>query len=354
MSASGQAPVRVVVVEDSLVQRAHLVRMLTADRHAIVVVGQATGALEAVRLVEQTRPDVVTLDLEIPDGGGAYAIEQIMGNTPTPILVLSATVADRDSAAAVDALMAGAIDVLPKPQRWTAAEEARIRRTVQSLRGVTVLRHPRARSARALTPQAHTANQAVAAATDADVVVAIAASTGGPPALAEVLSRLGPLRAPVLVVQHLHRDFIDGLVSWMARASGLPVEVARHAGQLRQSTVYVGPGDVHLRLGRDRRIVLDPEPVKLHRPSADELFESVAEHAGPSGIGVLLTGMGEDGAAGLLALRRAGGATFAQDKESSAVFGMPQAAERAGAVESMLPLSGIASAVLRAERRCRT
>src|SRR5207237_7967803 len=125
VSAAGHGPVRVVVVEDSLVQRAHLVRLLTAERDGIVVVGEATGAAEAVQVVEQTRPDVVTLDLEIPDGGGRYAIEQIMSHTPTPILVLSATVAGRDSAPAVDALTAGAGADLPEPARWHAAAGAR-------------------------------------------------------------------------------------------------------------------------------------------------------------------------------------------------------------------------------------
>jgi two-component system chemotaxis response regulator CheB len=348
-----RADVRVVVVEDSLVQRAHLVRVLTAEHDGIVVVGEATGASEAVKVVEETRPDVVTLDLEIPDGGGGYAIEKIMAHIPTPILVLSASVTGPDSAAAVDALMAGAVDALPKPARWTAADEARIRKAVRSLRGVTVLRHHRGRST---GPRPRRAGETVPRGpdtTEADAVVAVAASTGGPPALAEVLSGLRSVRAPVLVVQHLHPDFVDGLVSWMSRASGLAVEVARHGERLNRSTVYVAPGNVHLRLGPDYRIVLAAEPVKLHRPSADELFRSVAQHAGPKGIGVLLTGMGDDGADGLLALRRAGGATIAQDEETSAVFGMPNAARRAGAVESMLPLGQVAAAVLSAERRTR-
>jgi len=184
-------------------------------------------------------------------------------------------------------------------------------------------------------------------------VVSIAGSTGGPPVLASVLAELGPVRAPVLVVQHLHGDFVPGLVAWMAKASSLPVRLAAHGEPLEPGTVYIGPGGSHLRMSSDYRIALSPEPATLHRPSADELFQSVAQHAAADGIGVVLTGMGDDGAAGLLALRRAGGATFAQDEASSAVFGMPRAAQRIGAVTELLPAGAIAAAILRAERGAR-
>ena len=183
---------------------------------------------------------------------------------------------------------------------------------------------------------------------DGPRVVAIAASTGGPPALAEVLSGLGGLHAPVLVVQHLHAEFVEGLVSWMERVSGLPVRLGDHGAALESGTVYIARGDMHLRLGPERKLVLGREPDTIHRPSADELFHSLAEHAGPAGIGVVLTGMGDDGAAGLLALRQAGGTTLAQDEASCAVFGMPRAAQRVGAVAEMLPLQRIARAIARA------
>jgi two-component system chemotaxis response regulator CheB len=336
--------VRVVVVEDSAVQRAHLVRTLEADGD-IDVVGVAEDAREAVALVDRVRPDVVTLDLEIPEGGGQHAIEQIMGNTPTPILVLSAFVSGRESARAVDALVAGAVEALPKPQQWTPADEAAVRRTVRSIRGVTVVRHPRGRlTARPRPPVSPTSTAGLR-----PRIVGIAASTGGPPALAEVLAGLDGLRAPVLVVQHLHADFIGGLVTWMGRVSVLPVRLAEHGAPVEPGTVYVGPGDRHLRLDSAGSIELAPEPATIHRPSADELFRSIAEHAGGHGIGVVLTGMGEDGAAGLRALYEAGGVTLAQDEASSAVFGMPRAAQRAGALTAMLPLDEIAPAILRAD-----
>ena len=182
-------------------------------------------------------------------------------------------------------------------------------------------------------------------------VVGIAASTGGPPALAEVLAGLAGLDAPVLVVQHLHPDFVEGLVGWMARATSLRVRLATHGTRVEPGVVYVGPGDVHLRLGLDRRIELTADPITLHRPSADELFESLALHAASDAVGVLLTGMGDDGAKGLLAVRRAGGITIAQDRESCAVFGMPRAALQLGAVDTARPLGEIARAVRDATSR---
>jgi two-component system, chemotaxis family, protein-glutamate methylesterase/glutaminase len=155
----------------------------------------------------------------------------------------------------------------------------------------------------------------------------------------------------VLVVQHLHPDFIDGFVTWMARASALPVQPAAQGTVVQRGGVYIAPAGSHLRLGRDCRLVLSEEPRSLHRPSADVLFESVAAHAGRRSIGVLLTGMGDDGARGLLALRSAGGLTVAQDEATSAVYGMPRAAVALDAAERVLPLDEIADTVLKAVRR---
>jgi two-component system, chemotaxis family, protein-glutamate methylesterase/glutaminase len=344
--SSSPTKVRVVVVEDSLVQRAHLVETLEADGD-ISIVGQATTADEGIALVARTRPDVVTLDLQLPDHNGNYVIEQIMANTPTAILVLSATVNGPQSAPAIEALVRGALDALPKPQRWTAEHEVKLRRSVRTLAKVTVIRHHKGRPA--IRPGGPALPAPVAS-----PVVALAASTGGPAALAEVLAGLGGLAAPVLVVQHIHADFVAGLVSWMARVSALPVRLARHGELLVNGHVYIGPGDVHLHLGSGGRIALASHPATVHRPSADELFRSVAEHAGPAGVGVLLTGMGSDGANGLLALRNRGGHTLAQDEASCAVFGMPKAAYLLGAVSDVVALEDIAATVVRAVQDMRS
>jgi two-component system chemotaxis response regulator CheB len=330
---------RVVVVEDSLVQRAHLVRMLESEGD-IEVVGQAVGAAEAIKLVETLRPEVVTLDLQIPDGGGQHAIEQIMAFTPTPILVLSATVTGRGSHEAVQALMAGAMEALPKPERWDAAAERAVRDRVRALRGVTAVRHPRGgrlpRRPPARTPPPSGPGGAV---------VAIGASAGGPAALAVVLAGLTGVRASVLVVQHLHPDFVAGLVSWMARVAALPVELARHGTHLQPGVVYIAPGQTHLKVGSGHQIELDDQPPSLHRPSVDVLFSSVATYVDGPKVGVLLTGMGSDGAAGLLELRQHNAVTIAQNEATSVVFGMPRAAQRLGAATQVLALQDIAFAI---------
>lgn len=344
MTAS--AVIRVVVAEDSAVQRAKLVQVLQADGD-ISVVGEASDAAQAVAMTAALRPDVVTMDLHMP-GNGQHAIEQIMGQTPTPILVLSVLVSSAERAPAVEALVAGALDAIPKPARWTDEAGADVRRRVRTLRGVTVIRHRR----RGLPLRS--APSATAARSASPYVVVIAASTGGPPALAHVLGGLAGVRAPILVVQHIHRDFVDGLATWMRRVAPLEVRVATSGELARAGVVYIAPGDVHLRIGAGLRIALSPEPPTTHRPSADELFTSAAEHAGRSAIGVVLTGMGDDGAKGLLAIRNRGGFTIAQDEETSAVFGMPRAAQLAGAAVRVMPLDGIARVVVDATHGRRT
>ena len=346
-------PARVVVVEDSLVQRAKLVAVLESDGD-IEVVGEATTAVEAIALVASLRPDVVTLDLNIPDGGGQYALEQIMAHTPTPVLVLSSTVSDRTSAPAVEALVGGALLAVPKPTRWTAEFESDLRRNVRMIRSVPVIRHMRGRLRGAPpTPIPHSppTSQLMAHRRTSPMdscVVAIAASTGGPPALATVLQGLSSLTAPVLIVQHIHADFVQGFVDWMARVSPLEVVLAQRGQPLRDHCVHIAPGGTHLCISHDWKIDLVSAPATVHRPSADQLFESVALRAREKGVGVLLTGMGEDGAGGLAAMHRAGAFTIAQDEATSAVYGMPRAAQRLGAVDQQLPLQSIAAAILRA------
>ena len=341
MSANGTGkPIRAVVVEDSTAARDNVVRILQAEGD-ISVVGQATSSDDAIERVLHERPDIVTIDLYLPAGGGRHAIEQIMARLPTPILVLSRNIDDKRSPSVVEALVAGALDALPTPTHWTPDLEAQLRRSVRLLRGVHVVKHPRGRIDEAASAVRKRSVQRV---------VAIAASTGGPSALASLLAGLGGTTAPVLVVQHLHVDFTAGLIEWMSRVSALPVELAEHHQVPRSGRVYVAPGGVHLRLGSGCRLELDPEPATIHRPSADELFTSVAEHAGSAAIGVLLTGMGDDGAKGLLAIHRRGGRTLAQDEASCAVLGMPAAAQRLGAVTEMLPPAELARAIALASR----
>ena len=343
-AANGRT-LRALVVDMAGVQRNGLVDVLHDDGD-IVIVGQPDNATDAIEQVAQTRPDVVILDLHLPGSQSQHTIEQIMARTPTPILILSGR-DDRQSPSAVQALVAGALEALPRPREWTPELAAELRRTVRLISSVHVIRHPRGGL---LKGSKRDATQRPGS----QPVVAIAASTGGPSALATILSGLAGLQAPVLVVQHLHADFVDGLVEWMSRVSALPVETARAHQIARTGRIYLAPGGTHLRFGTNRNLELAELPVSVHRPSADELFKSVAESAGSAAIGVLLTGMGEDGAQGLLAIRQRGGITLAQDEASSAVFGMPKAAERLGAVNEMLPLGKLAAAIHRAVRQVQT
>jgi two-component system, chemotaxis family, protein-glutamate methylesterase/glutaminase len=337
------AQTRALVVAVSAADRAVVVRILQADG-GIVVVGQAGAGVEAVQLVTELRPDIVVLDLDLPGADGVQAIEQIMAHAPTPVLVLSHPGEDRHSPAVVEALAAGALDVSPRQVTWTAVTEARLCRSVRLSSKVPVTTHRPGNSPRG-TPQ-----PSRSAGPPGRQVVAVAASTGGPSVLATVLSGLAGLIAPVLVVQHLHQDFTGGFVEWMSRVSALPVSVAEHAQVPRSGHVYIAPGGTHLRLVAGLRLELDPAPNTLHRPSADELFCSVAQHAGAAAIGVVLTGMGDDGARGLLAIRQKGGLTLGQDEQTCAVFGMPAAARRLGAVSDMLPPAELARAICRADR----
>jgi len=176
-------------------------------------------------------------------------------------------------------------------------------------------------------------------------IVGVAASAGGPAAVASLLSGLGGIGAAVLVVQHIPADFLDDFVAWMARASALPVQLATHQAMVRAGEVFVAPANTHLRVAAGNRLILDAMPASPHRPSADILFMSIATVTGRHGVGVLLSGMGDDGAAGLLAMRRAGATTIVQDAGSAAVDGMPRAARDLGAATLVLPLPKIAAAV---------
>lgn len=323
-------PLRVLVVEDSIVQRAHLRRVIEAGGD-LRVVAETASADEALEAIGSARPHVATIDLAIP-GSGLRVIREIMLRRPMPILVISAALGGVAATEAVEALASGAADVLPKPARWTAAAEEDVRARLRAL-ARRWSRPPVAVSGRA------------------GVVVALAASTGGPAALAQVLTGMGRIDAGVLVVQHLHEDFGEAFLAWMARSSPLPVRAAVHGEPLRPGQVTVAAGRSHLQLGARRRVVLRPVTDGSLHPSADLLFSSVAAEAGSRAVGVVLTGMGQDGARGLLSMRRAGAVTIAQDQASSAVFGMPRAALELKAADTALPLTEIGPAVRRAVER---
>jgi two-component system chemotaxis response regulator CheB len=364
----GRRPaVTVLVVDDSAVQRRFLRGAAEADGD-VEVVGEARNGREAVALVERLRPAVVLMDLDLPVMTGMEAIERIMASCPTPILVCSGFVEGAARSNALEALSAGAVDVLAKPGPADAggldAYADELRKRLRVAARVRVITHPRGRLRTGETPFRRLAGTparrpldlpapepAVAAksATQPVRLVAVGASTGGPQALHALLARLpADLEQAVLVVQHMADGFIPGLAAWLDGLVPLPVVVGESGRRLVPGTVTVAPSGVNLLVQDDRlRTVCEPPaPGQFHVPGIDATFTSVAQALGPAACGVLLTGMGRDGAAGLKLMRERGAVTIGQDEATSAVYGMPAAAAAMGAVEHQLPLERIAGAVL--------
>jgi two-component system chemotaxis response regulator CheB len=359
--------VPVVVVDDSAVQRRFLRAAVEAEDD-FTVVGEARNGKEAVALVNRLRPAAVLMDLDLPVMSGIEAIERIMSSTPTPILVYSAFVAGANSDNALEALAAGAVDVLAKPgpdDTGTLDEYAAVlRRKLRVASRVRVITHPRGRlRSQGMAGETPTLGGGIrrpltAAPLDPPHpdrgqvrLVAIGASTGGPQALVTLLGQLPPdLHQAVLVVQHMAEGFIPGLASWLDGLVPMPVLVGESGRRLAPGTITIAPSGGNMLVQDDRLRVLctPPEPGQFHVPGIDATFESVARALGPDAVGVLLTGMGRDGAAGLLAMRERGALTLGQDEATCAVYGMPAAAFALNAVERQLPLPDIAPAVLTA------
>jgi two-component system chemotaxis response regulator CheB len=297
--------------------------------------------------VEQTarlKPDLVIMDVMMPVMDGIEAVAEIMANTPTPILMLSANTDPTDSRSAFSAIRLGALDVMAKPAGVTTAAFAALAdqliAKVRSLSRIRVMHHFR--------PTRRPLAEMAAIPAGQRRILAIAASTGGPKAVLQLLKELPvTLGAAVLIVQHIADGFASGFADWLDREVPLPVALAREGEVPQPGRVLVAPNGAHLTVNGGGRIVLRQSP-PLHncRPAADALFLSLAEAGrGADTVGVVLTGMGTDGAAGLKALHDQGAFTIAQDQASCAVFGMPKAAIDRGAVDQVLPLPAIASAV---------
>jgi two-component system chemotaxis response regulator CheB len=345
--AQEQSAVTVVLVEDSVIERRFLRAAITADP-GLCVVGEARTGRDAIALIERLRPSAVVLDLELPGTAAIEIIERIMASVPTPILVCSTEV---DAARAAAALAAGAIDVVARPtardaDRASYAEA--LRRGVRVASRVRVITHPRGRLKTRAQAASGGAVSARASAEPTVDLVAIGASTGGPQALAHLLGALpGDFTPAVVVVQHMADGFIEGLASWLDGLCALPVGVATSGIRLQPGTVTIAPSARNLVVNDHLRISIEqPPPTQFNVPGVDATFESVARNVGPRAIGVLLTGMGRDGAVGLKAMRNAGAITIGQDEESSAVWGMPAAAAACGAVQRQLPLIEIAGALV--------
>ncbi len=339
---------RVLVVDDSATARRLLVQILSQE-DGFHVVGEASDGAQAVQLVEQLRPDVVTMDIRMPVMDGYAATEAIMGRIATPIVMVSAHEPD-DVNMSFRALEAGAVTVLAKPLGPGDPNHAAVVRelvaTVRTMAGLKlVTRRTRGSEGSASTEPAATVRQ-----TRPTIrIVAIGASTGGPMAMATILRSLpGPLPVPVVVVQHIADGFDAGLVTWLDSLTPLSVHLGREGDHAVAGEVVVAPSGAHLGVSPSGRLVMSADPpLSGHRPSATHLFRSVAAGYGDRALGVILTGIGSDGRDGLVELRAAGGRIVAQDEETSVVWGMPGVVARAGLADEVLPVDAIGDAIWR-------
>lgn len=331
--------VRVLIVDDSPVAREVLKHVLESDA-GIRVVGMAGTGHEAVELTGRLRPDLVTMDLVMPGMDGMEATQHIMARYPTPILFLSAFIGREGSYSRSDVLAAGALDVVEKPPTmpdpvWQT-EAGSLVRKIKSLAKVTVVTHMHRGSRDEPRPSS-------AARRAATHVVAIGASTGGPKVLDDLLSALPVGYGPaVVVIQHMADGFLPAMVASLRQRCALTIKVARTGDRLESGHILFAPPASHLTVFTNGRVAIDDgPPVRGFRPSIDVTFASLAQTWGSRASGMLLTGMGNDGAAGLLAIRQAGGTTLVQDEGSCVVFGMPRAAIELGAAQQVLPPQGL-------------
>jgi two-component system, chemotaxis family, protein-glutamate methylesterase/glutaminase len=350
------ATLRVLVTEDSVVARALLVSIVNRDP-GLEVVGEARDGQEAVELAAKLKPDVITMDVHMPKLDGLEATRRIMSETPTPIVVISA-IDPKDVRLSFEALDSGALAVLAKPTGPAAPDfadrAAEIVSTIKTMSGVRVVkRRPRlagAPESPVPSPQSPVPSTARPAARRKIDIVAIGSSTGGPDALGKIVGAL-PATAPVpiVIVQHITVGFHQGLVDWLNNVTPLSVKLGAEGDQLRAGEVVVAPGEKHLTVDAGRRIkLIDEDAVRGHRPSATKLFQSVTKVYSANALGVILTGMGDDGADGLVDLHNAGGWVIGQDEATCVVYGMPREAALRGAVNEVLPLGEIACGIVSA------
>ena len=341
------APARVLVVDDSPTMRSMIAAVLNSDPD-VDVVGQCGDALEARARIKELNPDVVTLDIEMPNMNGLEFLEKIMTLRPMPVIMVS-SLTQRGAEATIAALEIGAFDCIGKPvpgdSRPFHELIDKVKAAAKSAARYQYMRKP-------VEPPAPAAN----ANTRSDYrvgrkVVAIGSSTGGVEALIEVLKKFPVNCPPTVITQHMPATFTKSFAERLNRLCAPQVQEATDGARLEIGRIYLAPGgDRHLTIANPHapccRLVEKP-PVNGHRPSVDVLFDSVAELAGRNAVGAILTGMGRDGASGLLKMRHAGARTIGQNEKTCVVYGMPRVAFELGAVETQLPLGGIGEEILK-------
>jgi two-component system chemotaxis response regulator CheB len=336
--------IRVLIVEDSSVVRQFLEHIIARDPR-LEIAGAVETAEEALRILDRVAPDVISMDIRLPGMNGFEATQRIMRERPTPVVVVSASVEREDLKITMNALRAGALTVVEKPGRAASGDyEALAERLCTQLAIMSqvkvVRRH--AGSGRPALPQLRITRRLTGYR-----ALGIVSSTGGPNALVQLLGALGPrFPLPIFVVQHIAAGFFEGFASWLNSECPFSVEIVRDRSLVLPGKVYLAGADYHLWCG-DGFVRLDRGvPVSAQRPSGTVLFESMAAALGAQALGVLLTGMGDDGAKGLLTLHQSGAHTIAEDESTAVVYGMPAQAMRLGAVSESLPLPAIAPRIL--------
>lgn len=336
--------IKVLVVDDSALIRSILSEIVDSCPD-LTLIGTAPDAYVAKDLVKQFRPDVITLDIEMPKVDGITFLDRLMTAYPTPVLMVS-TLTQRGAQATLKCLELGAIDFIPKPRLDVA-------------KGISAYRDDiiaKLKTAARTTPVRRTFTKekqlSLSITQQEQALVAIGASTGGTEALKVILQQLPEHFPPILVTQHMPIKFTTTFAERLNGLCAMTVKEAEHHEQVRAGHIYIAPGDKHIqvkRSGADLLVMLDDGPaLSGHKPSVDVMFRSVAKHAGDKALGVILTGMGRDGADGLLQLRQKGGITMAQDESSSVVFGMPKEAIKLGATNTILPLPQVAMEMAKA------
>ena len=336
--------IRVLIVEDSPVAREFLTYILTSDP-AIQVVGTANNGVEALKSLEKNRPDVITMDIHMPLMDGFEATRRIMETIPTPIVIVSGSTGANEVSGTFRAIEAGALAVVRRPPGINHEEfEKDSRELIQTVKLMSEIKVVKRIS------RVYKALEAIRPAqplqrTTGIQAIAIGASTGGPLVLKDILSGLPrDFPVPVLIVQHIAKGFVEGFTEWLSGASQFPLSVASHGERLAPGHGYIAPDDFHMGLDYGLKIVLSGfAPKNSIRPSVSFLFRSMAQVLGPAAVGVLLTGMGRDGAEELKTMKDNGAITIAQNEESSVVYGMPGEAIKLGAAIYVLPPKSIAA-----------
>jgi two-component system chemotaxis response regulator CheB len=333
--------IKVLLTDDSPLTRA-IVRDILHATPDIRVVGEAENGEEAVTRAGALKPDLIVMDLMMPVMDGLFAIEEIMAQNPTPILVLSATIDDKEVNHAFAAIKKGALDVMEKPAGVGIDARngfaATLVEKVRLLARIKVIRRRRVNREREEPRISFTGGDRG--------ILAIGASTGGPKAVMSIIKSLpADFAASVFVVQHISSGFARGFAQWLGRESGIKVSLAEDGSTFKAGEVLVAPNDCHMVIEGGKVRLIHSEPVNCCRPSIDVLFNSLADEYGGGTVGVLLTGMGKDGAQGLRRIKDKGGVTLVQDEESCAVFGMPKAAITLNAVDKVVPLAKMPEAI---------